>query len=108
MKLSAAIMTFNEERNLERTLKALADICDEIVIVDSGSTDGTKEVAEKYRAKFIHQPWLGYGKQRNAAIENCNGKWILAVDADEELSPELKQRVIEIVNGKTDKSNANG
>lgn len=103
MKLSAAIMTFNEERNLERTLKALADICDEIVIVDSGSTDGTKVVAEKYGAKFIYQPWLGYGKQRNAAIESCNGKWILAVDADEELSPELKQKIIEIINGTEDK-----
>ncbi|WP_294661607.1 glycosyltransferase family 2 protein [uncultured Fusobacterium sp.] len=103
MKLSAAIMTFNEERNLERTLKALADICDEIVIVDSGSTDGTKVVAEKYGAKFIYQPWLGYGKQRNTAIESCNGKWILAVDADEELSPELKQKIIEIINGTEDK-----
>ena len=103
MKLSAAIMTFNEERNLERTLKALADICDEIVIVDSGSTDGTKVVAEKYGAKFIYQPWLGYGKQRNAAIDNCSGKWILAVDADEELSPELKQKITEIINGNEDK-----
>lgn len=103
MNLSAAIMTFNEERNLERTLKALADICDEIVIVDSGSTDGTKEVAEKYGAKFIYQPWLGYGKQRNTAIESCNGKWILAVDADEELSPELKQKIIKIINGTEDK-----
>ena len=103
MKLSAAIMTFNEERNLERTLKALADICDEIVIVDSGSTDKTKEIAEKYEARFIYQPWLGYGKQRNAAIDNCSGKWILAVDADEELSPELKQKITEIINGNEDK-----
>ena len=103
MKLSAAIMTFNEERNLERTLKALADICDEIVIVDSGSTDKTKEIAERYEARFIYQPWLGYGKQRNAAIDNCSGKWILAVDADEELSPELKQKITEIINGNEDK-----
>mgnify|MGYP000035979056 FL=1 len=103
MKLSAAIMTFNEERNLERTLKALADICGEIVIVDSGSTDKTKEIAEKYEARFIYQPWLGYGKQRNAAIDNCSGKWILAVDADEELSPELKQKITEIINGNEDK-----
>ena len=103
MKLSAAIMTFNEERNLERTLKALADICDEIVIVDSGSTDKTKEIAEKYEARFIYQPWLGYGKQRNAAIDNCSGKWILAVDGDEELSPELKQKITEIINGNEDK-----
>ena len=103
MKLSAAIMTFNEERNLERTLKALADICDEIVIVDSGSTDRTKEIAENYKARVIHHPWLGYGNQRNTAIESCNGKWILAVDADEELSPELKQKILEIINGNEDK-----
>ena len=103
MKLSAAIMTFNEERNLDRTLKALADICDEIVIVDSGSTDETKKIAEKYGAKFIHQPWLGYGRQRNAAIEACKGKWVLAVDADEELSSELKLKIVEIINGSEDK-----
>lgn len=103
MKLSAAIMTFNEEKNLDRTLKALADICDEIVIVDSGSTDGTKDVAKKYGARFIHQPWLGYGRQRNVAIEQCNGKWILAVDADEELSPELREKIKEIINGNDNK-----
>ena len=97
MKLSAAIMTFNEEKNLDRTLKALEDICDEIVIVDSGSTDRTKEIAEKYKAKFINQKWLGYGKQRNVAIDNCSGKWILAVDADEELSPQLKEKIKEII-----------
>lgn len=103
MKLSAAIMTFNEEKNLDRTLKALADICDEIVIVDSGSTDKTKEIAEKYNAKFINQPWLGYGKQRNVAIEQCSGQWILAVDADEELSPQLREKIKEIINGDTNK-----
>ena len=71
MKLSVAMITFNEERILEKTLKALEDICDEIVIVDSGSTDRTEEIADKYRAKFINQKWLGYGKQRNVAIDNC-------------------------------------
>ena len=97
MKLSAAIMTFNEEKNLDRTLKALEDICDEIVIVDSGSTDRTKEIADKYKAKFINQKWLGYGKQRNVAIDNCSGKWILAVDADEELSPQFKEKIKEFL-----------
>lgn len=97
MKLSAAIMTFNEEKNLDRTLKALEDICDEIVIVDSESTDRTEEICKKYGAKFIKQKWLGYGRQRNVAIENCSGRWILAVDADEELSPELRDRIKNII-----------
>lgn len=97
MKLSAAIMTFNEEKNLDRTLKALEDICDEIVIVDSRSTDRTEEICKKYGAKFIKQKWLGYGRQRNVAIENCSGRWILAVDADEELSPELRDRIKNII-----------
>ena len=54
-----------------------------------------KEIADKYKAKFINQKWLGYGKQRNIAIDNCSGKWILAVDADEELSPQLKEKIKE-------------
>lgn len=99
MKLSVAMITFNEEKNLERTLESIKDIADEIIIVDSGSKDRTEVIAQKYEAKFITQSWLGYGKQRNLAINNSNGEWILCIDADEEISLELKEKIKEIING---------
>lgn len=98
MGLSVAIITFNEERNLERTLESIKSIADEIVIVDSGSTDRTEEIVSKYDGKFIPQNWLGYGDQRNVAIESCSEEWILNIDADEEISSELKSRIEQIIN----------
>ena len=83
MSLSVAMITYNEEKILEKTLRSVAGLADEIVIVDSGSTDGTREIAEKYGAKFVHQDWLGYGPQRNKAIQLCQSEWILNIDADE-------------------------
>ena len=102
MKLSVAMITLNEERILEKTLKSLEGVADEIVIVDSGSTDKTEEIAKKYGARFINQKWLGYGKQRNVAIENATGDWVLNIDADEEISPKLAKR-IKIDKKKTEK-----
>lgn len=99
MGLSVAMITLNEERILERTLKSVAEFADEIVIVDSGSTDRTREIAEKFRAKFIHQKWLGYGGQRNVAIDNSTEEWVLNIDADEEISPALKEKIIKIKKG---------
>ncbi|MBC2856266.1 glycosyltransferase family 2 protein [Cetobacterium sp. 2A] len=103
MKLTVAMITFNEEKNLDRTLNSIKNIADEIVIVDSGSTDKTKEIAEKYNAKFIFHPWKGYGLQRNFAIENSNGEWILAIDADEEVSLELADKIKEIIENESEK-----
>lgn len=99
MGLSVAMITLNEERILEKTLKSVMEFADEIVIVDSGSTDKTKEIAEKYGARFISQKWLGYGMQRNKAIDSATHEWILNIDADEEISPALKERIIKIKNG---------
>ena len=96
-KLSIAMITFNEERNLVRTLNSVSGIADEIVIVDSGSTDRTREIALSFGSNFIGQQWLGYGKQRNLAFENCNSKWILCIDADEEVSTKLAEKIKEIV-----------
>lgn len=96
MKLSIAIITFNEEKNLEKTLTAVSSIADEIIIVDSGSTDNTKDIAIKFNAKFFTEPWKGYGPQRNSAIEKCSSEWILNIDADEELSSNLIKKIKEI------------
>lgn len=98
MKLSVAIITMNEERILETTLKSIKNIADEIIIVDSGSTDKTEEIAKKYGANFIYKEWSGYGPQRNFAIESCQGEWVLNIDADEEISPELEKEIIKVIN----------
>lgn len=98
MKLSVALITFNEEKNLERTLKSVVEIADEIIIVDSGSKDRTEEIAKKYGAKFYSEPWRGYGAQKNLAIDRCSGDWVLNIDADEEISKELATRIDEIKN----------
>lgn len=99
MGLSVAMITFNEERILEKTLESVKNIADEIIVLDSGSTDRTKEIAERYGAKFVYQKWLGYGMQKNKAIELATNEWVLNIDADEEVSPALKERILKIKNG---------
>jgi glycosyltransferase involved in cell wall biosynthesis len=90
--LSVAIITCNEELNLARTLASVA-FADEIVIVDSGSTDRTVEIAESFSARVFHQDWPGFSAQKNFAIRQCKGDWILSLDADEELSPQLQTQI---------------
>jgi glycosyltransferase involved in cell wall biosynthesis len=103
MKLSVAIITFNEEKNLKRTLDSVRDIASEIIIIDSGSTDKTIEIAQEYNAKTFYQPWEGYGKQKNFALSQCSGDWILLIDADEELSKGLSPKIHWIINNEKDK-----
>jgi glycosyltransferase involved in cell wall biosynthesis len=91
--LSVAMITYNEEIILDRTLSALG-FADEIVIVDSGSTDNTLEIAKKHNAKIITSTWPGYGKQKNHAINECSGDWILVLDADEVITPDLGDRIM--------------
>jgi glycosyltransferase involved in cell wall biosynthesis len=90
--LSVAIVTFNEEANLARTLASVA-WADQIVIVDSGSTDRTLEIARSFNATVLDRPWPGFAAQKNFALSQCSGDWILSLDADEELSPELQQEI---------------
>ncbi len=97
--LSVAIITLNEEANLARTL-ASVQFADEIIVVDSGSTDRTIEIAKSFNAKVICQPWLGFSGQKNFAIESCTGTWILSIDADEELTPELQSEIRSLLHGK--------
>jgi glycosyltransferase involved in cell wall biosynthesis len=90
--LSVAIIALNEERNLPRTLASVA-FADEIIIVDSYSTDRTAEIAASFGAKVFQQPWLGFAGQKNFAIEQCTSDWILSLDADEEVSPRLQAQI---------------
>jgi glycosyltransferase involved in cell wall biosynthesis len=90
--LSVAIITLNEEANLARTLSSVR-FADEVVVVDSGSTDRTLEIAESFGAKIFTEPWKGFARQKNSAIEKCVGTWILSLDADEELTAELQREI---------------
>ncbi len=96
--LSVAIITRNEEANLERTLSSVA-WADEIVVVDSGSSDGTEEIARRFRCRFFCEEWKGFAAQKNSAIEKCVCDWILSLDADESLSDELAREIRELLAG---------
>jgi glycosyltransferase involved in cell wall biosynthesis len=97
-KLSVAIITLNEEENLARTL-ASVQFADEVVVIDSGSTDRTLEIARDYGARVIFEPWKGFAQQKNSAIEKCSGTWILSLDADEELTVELQREIAALLKG---------
>jgi glycosyltransferase involved in cell wall biosynthesis len=93
MRLSVAIITHNEEENLADCLASVA-FADEIVVVDNGSTDRTREIARAAGATLVETPdWPGFGRQKNRAIEHCQGEWILSLDADERVSEALRQEV---------------
>ena len=92
MKISATIITYNEERNLPRAIESLR-CADEILVVDSGSTDRTVEIAEKLGARVMDSPWPGYAKQKNLAAEHASHDWILSLDADESLSEALEGEI---------------
>jgi len=95
-KISACIISFNEEKKIEDCLKSLVDIADEIIVVDSNSSDSTVEIAKKYTDKVITQDFLGYIEQKNFAIQQASHDWILSLDCDERLSPELQQSMLAI------------
>ncbi|MDR1632113.1 MAG: glycosyltransferase family 2 protein [Dysgonamonadaceae bacterium] len=101
MNLSVGLITHNEEKKLTRTLKAIKDIAGEIVIVDSGSSDKTVEIARSFGANVFVEPWKGFGMQKNSVIDKCRGKWILLIDADEEVTPELKEHIRIITDSQT-------
>jgi glycosyltransferase involved in cell wall biosynthesis len=93
--LSVAIITFNEEQNIARTMASVDSIAAEFVIVDSGSTDRTLEIARQFggKVKIYSESWKGFTRQKNSSIEKCTREWVLSLDADEELSPELRNEI---------------
>lgn len=96
IKLSVIIITLNEERNLERCLSSVKEIADEIIILDSFSTDKTKEIAESYGAHFVQKEFEGYINARRTVEGLATYDYILAIDADEALSEELKASILKI------------
>lgn len=91
MKITACIITFNEERNIERCIASLKDVADEILIVDSHSKDRTVTIATAMGARVIAHDFEGYGPQKYFAEQSATNDWIFSLDADESLSPELAQ-----------------
>lgn len=91
--VSACLIVRDERVHLPRALASVA-FCDEIVVVDSGSTDGTQQLARDAGARVVENPWPGFGAQRNLAIDHATGDWILEVDADETITPELAAELL--------------
>ncbi|POA97981.1 glycosyltransferase family 2 protein [Chromobacterium sinusclupearum] len=94
--ISVVLITKNAGQQLEQCLQSVG-FADEIVLVDSGSTDNTLAIAAAYRAKVIHQEWLGFGPQKQFAVEQASHDWVLCLDADEYLSPELALSINKIL-----------
>ena len=99
--LSVAIIAKNEEANLPRTLASVR-WADEVIVVDSGSTDGTVAIARKFGAKVVCETWHGFGRQKNLAIQNCSSEWVLSLDADEEVNEELAKEIRALLESSTD------
>ena len=101
MTLSVVIITYNEEANLVRTLESVRPLVNngkgEIIVVDSGSTDRTVEVAKSFGAKVFVEEWKGYAAQKNSAIDKATGDYVLSLDADEEVAPDLASEIQRIV-----------
>lgn len=98
-KISAVIITFNEERNIDRCLCSLSGIADEIVVVDSFSNDRTEEICRKHGVVFIQAEWKGYSETKNFANSKAKFDYILSLDADECLSEQLKQEILSLKEG---------
>ena len=95
-KISVSIITKNEESNIKRCLNSVKWV-DEIIVVDSGSTDGTLEICKNYHCKIIETEWLGFGRTKQIGVNAATNDWVLSIDADEEVSDKLKDKILELV-----------
>lgn len=93
-KLSVVIITYNEERNIGRCLDSVQKVADEIVVLDSLSTDRTKEICLQRGVRFFEQPFLGYIEQKNKALELSANNYVLSLDADEAIDQELESSIL--------------
>ncbi len=101
VKISAAIITFNEEENIERCIKSLIPVVDEIVVLDSFSTDKTEEICKSHNVHFSQHNFDGHIQQKNRVLEYTSNEFVLSVDADEVLSPELARSIMKIKDNPT-------
>ncbi|MBA4392093.1 MAG: glycosyltransferase family 2 protein [Desulfobacca sp.] len=96
LMLSVTIITLNEEQNLAKCLESVA-FADEIIVLDSGSQDRTQEVARQFTDQVFQEPWQGFARQKNLAQDKARGPWILNVDADERVTPELQDEILSVI-----------
>ncbi len=96
VKLSGVIITYNEERHIKQCLESLVDVVDEIVVVDSFSTDNTKAICTKFNVKFIEQEFLGYIEQKNFALAQASHDYVVSLDGDEALASTLQKSIIDL------------
>ena len=99
MQISAVIITLNEEKNIDRCLESLKGIADEIVVLDSFSGDNTENICRKHNVNFLQKEWQGYSESKNFANGQARYDYILSVDADEELSPNLRKSILALKSG---------
>ncbi len=100
-QLSVCVITFNEEANLERCLRSVKGLADELIIVDSNSTDRTRDLAASAGARVVEQEFLGHVKQKQFALDLATGHWVLSLDADEWLDQNLRSSVEAVLAGET-------
>ena len=93
LPLSVSLISFNEAENIARTLASIADFAAEIVVVDSHSSDDTRAIAADFGARVFEEDWKGHVAQKNSALSKCTQPWILALDCDEVVSPELQNAI---------------
>jgi glycosyltransferase involved in cell wall biosynthesis len=93
-KISIITLTLNNERTLDAVLNAVVGWADELLVLDCGSTDRTEEIARKYQANFIFRKFDGFGTQKNYAVEQAKNSWVFVVDADEVVTPELRDEIL--------------
>lgn len=94
--ISAVIITYNEEKSIARCIKSLQPVCDEIIVVDSYSSDKTEKICRDLGVKFFQNPFDGYREQKNYALQYASNDYVLSLDADEALSEELKDEILKI------------
>lgn len=93
-KLSVIIITLNEERNIKRLLNSVKEIADEIVVLDSFSTDKTEKICSQFDVRFVQEKWQGYSASKNLANSLASHDWILSLDADEEIDAEMHKDIL--------------
>lgn len=97
LPLSVFIIAKDEADRIERAISSVTGWVEEVIVIDSGSTDGTQQKAEALGAKVIHNEWPGYGPQKRFGEDQCRNDWLLNIDADEEITPALKDEIIQLV-----------
>lgn len=95
--LTAVTITKNEEAHIARALRSVQGLADEIIVVDAESTDRTVEIARRFTDKVFSRPWPGFGPQKNFALQRASGDWVLFVDADEEVTPQLANEIKKVI-----------